>query len=58
MCDSRPDRGNRTKEIVCLISPNFVYSTEPGDEARFMKTPLLVAISLQVDPMIRQTLNE
>ena len=31
----------------------MVYSTEPRDEARFMKTPLLVAISLQNLQMVR-----
>ena len=40
------------KELLKLTSPNFVYA-EAGDESRFMKTPLLVAISLQRIKMVQ-----
>ena len=35
------------KEILKFTSPNFVYADRADDGNRFMKTPLLVAISIQ-----------
>ena len=40
------------REVLKTISPNFVYA-EPGDGNRFMKTPLLIAISQKNIPMVR-----
>jgi len=57
---------NQAEGILKLTTPNFVYTSEPrsatapggpifftGDENRFMKTPLLIAISLQNIQMVR-----
>ena len=42
-----------SSHVNVVSCKSHVYSTEPRDEARFMKTPLLVAISLQNLQMVR-----